>query len=321
MKKTILFFIPLLAAFALLTSCGSETTESGIEYKFIVQNEDSAKPAQGDYLFYKLKIKFESNDSTFFNSDDTSDGRPMPIVIEPLTDPKFDGDYMEILDLMHVGDSVVAKFDIDTFFVKLFGTDSLPKNVEHGSKVVMEIKLDKYMTKDKYKAFAKKMQDDIAKKKSAQQDKEIAAYMAKNSLIATPTATGLYYIETQKGSGKKVENGKVANVKYKGSFLSGEVFDSSELHGGEPMQVPVGKHMVIPGWEEALLLMSEGSKAKIIVPFQIAYGPRGMRPAIPPYTPLVFELEVTKVDNEMKAPEMGGMPSAPEQGSNVAPKK
>mmetsp|Transcript_13603 Transcript_13603/g.20400 ORF Transcript_13603/g.20400 Transcript_13603/m.20400 type:complete len:174 (+) Transcript_13603:86-607(+) len=76
-------------------------------------------------------------------------------------------------------------------------------------------------------------------------------------------------------------------VTYKGTFRDGKGFDQ-----GTTSFAP---NQVIKGWTEAMQLMGEGDKWKLYIPYDLAYGERGSPPRIPPYTPLVFEIEIHKV--------------------------
>src|SRR5690606_41165435 len=115
-------------------------------------------------------------------------------------------------------------------------------------------------------------------------------YIAENNIKTKPTESGVYYIETKKGTGKKPSATDVVRVNYTGKLLDGTTFDSNE--GQEPIEFPLNR--VIPGWTEGLQLMREGGKAKLILPSSMAYGPRGGGP-IPPFSPLVFDVELLEV--------------------------
>jgi len=104
--------------------------------------------------------------------------------------------------------------------------------------------------------------------------------------------SGLQYEELNKGNGKNPVEGEKCLVHYTGTFIDGTKFDSS-YDRGEPYPVDI-RGGVIPGWLEALSLMSKGSKWKIYIPFELAYGERGSQ-AIPPYSVLVFEMEVMDI--------------------------
>ena len=79
---------------------------------------------------------------------------------------------------------------------------------------------------------------------------------------------------------------------YEGRLTSGEVFDSS-YRRGEPADFPLNG--VIAGWTEGVQLMSEGAKFRFFIPYQLAYGERGAGQSIPPYSALVFDVELIKV--------------------------
>ncbi|MDR1469595.1 MAG: peptidylprolyl isomerase [Spirochaetaceae bacterium] len=109
---------------------------------------------------------------------------------------------------------------------------------------------------------------------------------------ATVTASGIHYVITEEGRGAKPKRGETVSVHYRGMFLSGDVFDASEVHGG-PIELPVGEGQVISGWDEMLLDMRAGEKRTAILPPETAYGERGAgNGAIPPNTWLVFEMEL-----------------------------
>ena len=106
------------------------------------------------------------------------------------------------------------------------------------------------------------------------------------------TKSGLQYKVITSGKGKSPVATDKVTVHYTGKFVDGKVFDSSA--GRDPVTFEVGG--VIPGWTEALQLMHEGDKWMIYIPYDIAYGERGMGNDIPPYATLIFEVELIKVN-------------------------
>ena len=104
--------------------------------------------------------------------------------------------------------------------------------------------------------------------------------------------TGLQFEILEQGDGKSP--GPESNVvtHYHGTFISGEVFDSS-LERGEPAEFPVNR--VIKGWTQALQMMKEGDVWRLVIPPHLAYGKRGAGNTIPPDTVLVFEVELIEV--------------------------
>lgn len=104
--------------------------------------------------------------------------------------------------------------------------------------------------------------------------------------------TGLQYEILTEGHGKKPASSDRVKCHYEGKLINGEIFDSS-LKRGEP--AIFGVNQVIPGWVEALQLMSEGSKWRLFIPSDLAYGERGAGDSIAPNSTLIFEVELIEV--------------------------
>ena len=118
-------------------------------------------------------------------------------------------------------------------------------------------------------------------------------FLAKNKANedVVTTKSGLQYTIITEGKGAKPVMYDKVKVHYTGTFLDGTVFDSS-VERGEPAEFYVGG--VIEGWNEALQLMPVGSKWKLFIPQELAYGAEG-RPQIKPYTMLIFEVELLEI--------------------------
>lgn len=106
--------------------------------------------------------------------------------------------------------------------------------------------------------------------------------------------SGLQYEVLKAGEGQKPKATDKVTTHYHGTLIDGTVFDSS-VERGQPATFPVNG--VIQGWVEALQLMQVGSKWKLFVPYNLAYGDRGAGPKIGPFTTLVFEVELLSIDN------------------------
>ncbi|UZE96425.1 FKBP-type peptidyl-prolyl cis-trans isomerase [Alkalimarinus alittae] len=113
----------------------------------------------------------------------------------------------------------------------------------------------------------------------------------KNKEGVVTVASGLQYKVINAGAGAKPTADSVVKVHYSGSLIDGTVFDSS-IERGEPVSFPV--QGVIPGWTEALQLMSVGSKWNLYIPSDLAYGPGGNR-NIGPNETLLFEVELLEI--------------------------
>ncbi|MBC7566925.1 MAG: FKBP-type peptidyl-prolyl cis-trans isomerase [Pedobacter sp.] len=106
------------------------------------------------------------------------------------------------------------------------------------------------------------------------------------------TASGLQYQVLTKGTGVSPKVTDTVLVHYKGSLLNGKEFDSS-YKSNQPISFPLNG--VIPGWIEGVQLMQQGAKFKFFIPYQLAYGESGAGNNIPPFSTLVFEVELLKV--------------------------
>ena len=133
----------------------------------------------------------------------------------------------------------------------------------------------------------------------AERSKEMAAkgtaFLAENAKKegVTVTASGLQYEVIQTGEGDKMPT-KESTVRthYHGTLLDGTVFDSS-YDRGQPAEFPVGG--VIAGWTEALQMMTVGTKWRLTIPHELAYGAQGAGGAIGPYQALIFDVELMEI--------------------------
>ncbi|MGM0613557.1 MAG: FKBP-type peptidyl-prolyl cis-trans isomerase [Bacteroidota bacterium] len=155
--------------------------------------------------------------------------------------------------------------------------------------LLLEITIKDVLSKQEYQN--QQLDNERTKRKEASQ--KLDNYLKENNIQTKPTSSGLIYITQHEGKGPKPQEGDTALVHYKGYLLNGEVFDSS-YERGKPIEVVIGQRGLIEGWLEAIPKMKEGEKAKIILPWKIAYGKQG-KGSIPPYANLVFELELTEI--------------------------
>lgn len=130
-----------------------------------------------------------------------------------------------------------------------------------------------------------------AEKAKAAGQQFLAENKTKEGVITT--ASGLQYKVLQQGSGKQPTAQDRVTVHYAGTLIDGTPFDSS-IKRGQP--ATFGVNGVIRGWTEALQLMKEGDKWMLYIPYDLAYGERGSGAQIPPYSTLLFEVELIKVN-------------------------
>ncbi len=281
-----------LMILGIITACsGSEgrgftKTDSGLQYKFHVKG-DGEKVQLGDIL--SMDMVYRLADSIIF---DTRLGG-MPMYLE-LTEPDYPGDIYEALALMTVGDSATFIIDAEKFFTQTAGMPQLPPFVTSGDLLHFDIVMKKAMDEAGFMEEQQRVMDErmAANEKLAQDEGGILEqYILDQDIKEEPRASGLYFVEKEKGDGAKVEAGQTVSVHYEGRLLDGTVFDSS-YERGTPLDFVVGAGQVIPGWDEGIGLMNVGGKALLVIPSFLGYGERGAGQSIPPYASLVFEVEV-----------------------------
>ncbi|RUT07669.1 hypothetical protein DSM106972_019290 [Dulcicalothrix desertica PCC 7102] len=117
--------------------------------------------------------------------------------------------------------------------------------------------------------------------------------MSDENIITTPS--GLKYVEIQEGTGETPQTGQTVQVHYTGTLEDGTKFDSSRDRG-QPFKFNIGRGQVIKGWDEGLSTMKVGGRRKLIIPSELGYGARGAGGVIPPYSTLIFDVELLGVN-------------------------
>lgn len=271
----------LSAMVLLIAACNkTETTEDGIEYTIHRTEEDARMVAKGDVLTIHMLAKVERTDSQIFNT--YANNKPFEI---PAEEPTLGS----VFAMLKKGDSASFTVSADTLFNKSF-KQPLPPGVQPGDKLVFQVTLNDVFSQEEIRRKIDERNAEFKVKDS----------MAFNQMITDPnwktTASGLRYQIIKPGKGKKVMPGNNVTVKYVGTLLDGRVFDQTK-EGQPDFTFNVGTKMVIPGWDEGLLLMKEGETARLLIPWNLAYGEFGSGP-IPPYSSLIFDIELVKVENK-----------------------
>ncbi|RLD32200.1 MAG: FKBP-type peptidyl-prolyl cis-trans isomerase [Bacteroidetes bacterium] len=165
------------------------------------------------------------------------------------------------------------------------------------STIVYEVELVSMRSKeafDKERLAQQAQQQAMVDQRRNAEKAERDNYIQANGITVAPTASGLYYIETEKGTGEQAMVGKTVNVHYTGRLLDGTVFDSS-VEKGQPISFRLGAGQMIKGWDEAIALMNVGGKATLVIPSELAYKSQD-KGTIPPYSTLVFDVELISIE-------------------------
>jgi FKBP-type peptidyl-prolyl cis-trans isomerase FkpA len=295
MKKYI-YSVIILCAFTITAKAQTDLqhTSQGALYNLFTHNTGD-RIKNDDVITLQITQK---TDKDSLLSSTYALGHPVQIKVTPSQNVT---DMMEIFPLLTNGDSVLVKIPADSVF-KGHET-SRPPFFPAGSFFNFYIKIVKVQSLDE--AIAERN----AQLAKIQADEKVDAnkYITSNKLMLKTTASGLRYVIFKPSTKPKPRAGDTVLVNYSGKLLNGQVFDTSiaavaekagllqEGRTYEPISFVVGSGQVIKGWDEGLLLLNAGAKAKFVIPSSLAYGEQGQGETIPPYSTLVFDVELVSV--------------------------
>jgi FKBP-type peptidyl-prolyl cis-trans isomerase FklB len=153
-----------------------------------------------------------------------------------------------------------------------------------------DLKLSKEEIGTLLNSYMQSLQGKAGEKNKIAGEEFLAANAKKKGIITLPS--GMQYEIIKEGTGPIPTAENKVSTHYHGTLIDGTVFDSS-VDRGQPAEF--GVTQVIQGWQEALQLMPEGSKWKLYIPYNLAYGDRGAGGAIGPYSTLIFDIELLKI--------------------------
>ncbi len=291
-SKFFTLFVALILLFIIsFNRDGFKTSDSGLHYKLFVKGGGGGLRAKiGDFMMLNMLVKSE-HDSVLLDTR----VRHQAIATLLLT-PSFRGGIEEGFGMLGVGDSGVFRVCADSIYMKTF-QKPIPGGIRKGSMLTFYISMEKITPKDEYEALQKQKEEEYLKSIADRKEREpeaILKYVEGHKIGVKPTVSGLYFINKMVGNGAKAVQGKLVKVKYIGKFLDGSVFQQSDVE--HPFyEFHFMQHEVIAGLDEAVGMMKEGGKATIVVPSSIGYGDNGQGKIIPPYSPLVFDIELVEV--------------------------
>lgn len=289
--KKIIFSLFSVSALCLAQDVNAQNFKklpSSLEYAIVKDAPGTKFAKEGSMI--NINIRTVLNDSVLFDSYKMNNNEPVPAQVSK---PGFSGDIMEGFTYATEGDSLILRSPVDS----IFKNAQIPPFAKSGDKVTFYIKMVSVKTAEEYK----KEQDDAANKQLNADDKLIQDYLKANKIKATKTASGLYYVISQKGSGELAKAGQEITMNYSGFLLDGTGFDSntdSKFGHVQPFNFKLGAGQVIKGWDEGIALLNKGAKAKLIIPSTLAYGSRSMPgnpnnpKGIPANSVLIFDVEM-----------------------------
>lgn len=280
-----------------MTACNStgfKKTDSGLEYKIVKDAPGDEHPKENDIL--DIHVKISAGDSVLLDSRAMNANQPFQV---PLMKGTFKGDWVEGVTLLTKGDSAVFRVSMDS--VRKYAQGDLPPGAAGADIMQYEVVLVDFQSQQD---AMKKVGEQKATQLKIDEEK-IQKYLEGKGINAERTESGLYYKIDKQGNGKPAENNSYVTVNYTGTTLDGKKFDSNidpTFGHVEPFSFVVGQGMVIPGWDEGIQLLREGTKAKFFIPSTLAYGQQDK--GMGPNAVLVFDLEVTKVGEKAQTAPM-----------------
>ena len=283
--------VVFMSSILLILSCGNRSefpgyskSRKGFHYKLHSIGESNRQTSLGDYVTADISYQTIS-DSTFFK------GR-RKIKIE---NPAYEGAIEDCFLMLRENESATFILKATPFFRQTLESD-LPSFISPEDFIKININTIEIQTASEFEkekiAFLNWIED------FGDYERVILnQYLKEEKLDIAPATSGLIYLPVVKTGAPKIQPGDTITINYEGRFLNGKFFDSTKRRN-QPFQFVFGTEwQVIKGLEEGIAMMGEGEKAILILPSELAFGTAGSSTGIiPPFTSLIFEVEILSVD-------------------------
>jgi FKBP-type peptidyl-prolyl cis-trans isomerase FkpA len=289
-------FLHITLIVFLLSSCrqsvyrGYSETDSGLFYKLQAIGDGKNRPRIGDYLQLRITYK-TAKDSVFLDSYSSNE---TGMVILPFNHSSYKGSFEEGLITMNEGDSTSFIVTAGPLFKNFFKAD-VPFFLHPEDVVKVDVRLNRILNEKDYNEQLMKYKDLVADR-DIEEQRKLHTFLDTNQTHFSFFNNGMYYLPLKQGAGVAASEGDIVQVNYTGYFLDGRKFEST-YDRGQPLEFKLGEQgQVLKGIELAISLLSEGAKAKFIIPSQLAFGEGGSSTGIvPPYSTLVYEIELLNI--------------------------
>ena len=273
-------FLPLLT----MASCNEDSISSGFKkmengayMKFYSKGNSDVMPRLKDEAMIQMAQYF--NDSLLFT---TAGDEPMRIV---LTEADFEGDVMDGLMMMHVGDSARLMVSADSVLIISMGMDEVPEEYV-GKSIYYDLKLLSIKPFETIEAERKALLDSL---KGVEERFLAPLHDDPNNTV---TESGLIVLE-KTGKGKVAQLGEYVNFDFTLCNHKGDTIMNS--FGMEPVEIQYGEEFIGKGFHEALGMVSEGGTMRFVIPSTLGFDSIGFQQVILPYTPIVARLRMNSV--------------------------
>ncbi|MDY0279973.1 MAG: FKBP-type peptidyl-prolyl cis-trans isomerase [Salinivirgaceae bacterium] len=277
-----LFYLGILTALVALYSCNNDRKvhEKGFEYIIHKQDNYGLVPRVGDIMILDLKIT-APNDSVL----ESANSIPMQ-----LQKPSHEGGSIEdALIFMHRGDSMTFFINAINFY-SYSKKEPAPMHFSENEILRFDIVMRDIMSMKKFEEVRRTNRSSGFLEERVFVDQ----YLNKVSKNRTEIDSMLYYIPELVGTGAKIKEGDIVAFHYLSYFLDGKMF-SNTYKNNTPFIITVGDNSIIEGLTKGIIGLQEGSKGRIVIPSYLAYGTEGIKDMVPPFSTLVFDVEIISV--------------------------
>lgn len=290
MKIKLYVLVILLAAFTFCKRSslvnGYSVFSDGVYYKLLAFGDGQENTHPHDVMIFDASIK-TLEDSVFWQSQQAV-GHAFIVNLKAI---ESDTALLRYFKQLTEGDSVSVMLNPKRFF-RLFFDTIPPDFTGKDSLLKMDLKLNQFISNHEFER-------NYSKYNSYYEDKELPElkmindFLVKEGRDVIPDEQGIYWLEYDENNNEMASYGKIVSIELKGSFLDGNIITSSAqkmtFAYGTPDQVVKGLNIVIGR-------LKKGEIAKIILPSRLAFGEKGSsNGAIPPYTPLIYEIKITEI--------------------------
>ena len=276
-----------LLALVMFSACtqrfpGYKKTQDGLYYKFYNHNSAASRPDTSDFL--KVDMACYLHDSLYYDWHQSASE-----VFSQLKAPLFAGDLMEAYSMMCVGDSASFYVKADSIALKYYDQDPGAVGLKADDYFRYEVKLVDFQSEKQFQANIDKMKAQLLDDSK----QALADYVATHEINAIPDASGIYIVQTEKGTGRCPLKGEKVELDFRVSLLNGQEVGST-FGSPDKFSFVLGEGFTIQGWEDIVPKMHLGERVTALIPADMAYGEHSVG-SIPPYSNLVYDIKLLKI--------------------------
>jgi FKBP-type peptidyl-prolyl cis-trans isomerase FkpA len=283
MKKHLIYFIAAIV----FVGCSSQydfETPSGVGVKYLEKGDLSDTLIQGNVV--SMHAFYRTNDDQVIVKTETAN--PFFVQFDKNYTIEQGGLIQEVFKELKVGDSVYFELPSKNLWEKSFQRP-LPDSIDAESYVKVDLKLVAQYTREEYGEMMTQLERERNQGAYEAAKQALSEYLTQNNITPEITESGLGYIKNNETKGEFPQNGQTVTVKYTGTTLDGNVFDDGSY------TFVLGAGRVIAGWDEGIGYFRLGESGKLYIPSELGYGSRGSGANIPPFSPLVFDVELLEI--------------------------